>query len=113
MYSKQIFAIWTRFGFISVFRLTALLKLEITVCFLWLSFPVHSGSLERIYYLKLYSQTHTLSFECFDCSLRISLLYFLSVYKFKKIMGRTDFSFQFRKIIIRRKGIGYDLNAIR
>ena len=31
MFSKQIFAIWTRFGFISVFRLTALLKLEITV----------------------------------------------------------------------------------
>ena len=29
------------FGFISVFRLTALLKLEITVCFLWLSLPVH------------------------------------------------------------------------
>ena len=32
------------------------------------------------------------------------------VYKFKKIMGRTDFSDQFRKIIIR---IGYDLNVIR
>ena len=31
------------------------------------------------------------------------------VYKFKKIMGRTDFSDQFRKIIIRHKHIGYDL----
>ena len=35
------------------------------------------------------------------------------VYKFKKIMGRTDFSDQFRKIIVRHKRIGYDLNIIR
>ena len=35
------------------------------------------------------------------------------VYKFKKIMGRTDFSYQFRKIIIRHKRIGYELNVIR
>ena len=33
------------------------------------------------------------------------------VYKFKKIMGRTDFSDQFRKIIMRHKHIGYDLNV--
>ena len=32
------------------------------------------------------------------------------VYKFKKIVGRTDFSDQFRKIIIR---IGYNLNMMR
>ena len=31
-------------------------------------------------------------------------------YKFKKIMGMTDFSDQFRKIIIRHKRIGYELN---
>ena len=35
------------------------------------------------------------------------------VYKFKKIMGRTDFSDQFRKIKIRHKRIGYDLNVMR
>ena len=35
------------------------------------------------------------------------------VYKFKKIMGRTDFSDQFRKIIIRHKRVGYDLNVMR
>ena len=35
------------------------------------------------------------------------------VYKFKKIMDRTDSSYQFRKIIIRRKRIGYDLNAMQ
>ena len=34
------------------------------------------------------------------------------VYKFKKSMGRTDFSDQFRKIIIRHKRIGYDFNVI-
>ena len=33
MYSKQVFVIWTLFGFISVFLLAALLKLEITVSF--------------------------------------------------------------------------------
>ena len=35
------------------------------------------------------------------------------VYKIKKIMGRTDFSDHFRKIIIRHKRIGYDLNVMR
>ena len=35
------------------------------------------------------------------------------VYKFKKIMGRTDFSDQFRKIITCHKRIGYDLNVMR
>ena len=35
------------------------------------------------------------------------------VYKFKKIMGRTDFSDQFRKNTIRHKCIGYDLNVMR
>ena len=35
------------------------------------------------------------------------------LYKFKKVMGRTDFSDQFRKTIIRHKRIGYDLNVMR
>ena len=35
------------------------------------------------------------------------------VYKFKKIMGRTDFSGQFRKILMRHKRIAYDLNVLR
>ena len=33
--------------------------------------------------------------------------------KFKKIMGRTDISDQNRKIMIRHKCIGYDLNVMR
>ena len=35
------------------------------------------------------------------------------VYTFKKIRGMTDFSDQFRKIIIRYKRIGYNLNVMR
>ena len=35
------------------------------------------------------------------------------VYKFKKILGRNDFSDQFRKIIIRYKMIGYNMNVMR
>ena len=34
------------------------------------------------------------------------------VYKFKKIRGMTDFSEQFRKIIMRYKRIGYNLNVM-
>ena len=34
------------------------------------------------------------------------------VYKFKKIRGMTDFSDQFRQIIMRYKRIGYNLNVI-
>ena len=33
------------------------------------------------------------------------------VYKFKKIVGRADFSDQFRKIIVRYKRIGYNIIA--
>ena len=35
------------------------------------------------------------------------------VYKFKKIAGRTDFSYHFRKVILCYKRIGYNLNVMR
>ena len=35
-----------------------------------------------------------------------------SVYKFKNLIGRNDFSFQFRKIITRYRRIGYNLNVM-
>ena len=35
------------------------------------------------------------------------------VYKFKKLKGKNDFSFQFRKIITRYRRIGYNLNVMR
>ena len=34
------------------------------------------------------------------------------VYK-KKLMGRNDFTFQFRKIITRHRRIGYNVNVMR
>ena len=34
------------------------------------------------------------------------------VYKFKKLIGRKDFSFQFRKFITRYRRIGYNLNVM-
>ena len=37
----------------------------------------------------------------------------LVVYKFKKLIGRNDFYFQFRKIITRYRRIGYNLNVMR
>ena len=35
------------------------------------------------------------------------------VYKFKRIVGRVDFCDQFRKIIVRYKRIGYNINIMR
>ena len=35
------------------------------------------------------------------------------VYKFKKLIGINDFSFQFGKIITRYRRIGYNLNVMR
>ena len=35
------------------------------------------------------------------------------VNKFKKLIGRNDFSFHFRKIITRHRRIGYNLNVMR
>ena len=49
----------------------------------------------------------------FGLTLVYSSRYVDLVYKFKKKMGRTNFSGQFRKIIIHRKRISYDLNVMR
>ena len=35
------------------------------------------------------------------------------VYKFKKLLGRNNFPFQFRNIVICYKRIGYNLNFMR
>ena len=40
-------------------------------------------------------------------------LYGVLVYKFKKLIGRNDFSFQFRKTITRYRRISYNLNVMR
>ena len=49
-------------------NLISLLKLEITVSFLWLSLPVRKESLKRIKYSKLFRRPYS-SLECFHCSL--------------------------------------------
>ena len=43
----------------------------------------------------------------------IHVIYGDLVYKFKKLKGINDFSFQFRKIITRYRRIGYNLNVMR
>ena len=35
------------------------------------------------------------------------------IYKFKKLVSRVDFSDQFKKIIVRYKHIGYNINILR
>ena len=40
-------------------------------------------------------------------------LSFYLVYKFKKILGSADFSDQLKKIIVRYKRIGYNINIMR
>ena len=34
------------------------------------------------------------------------------VYKFRKIIGKNDFPYHFKKIIVRYKKIGYSINAL-
>ena len=69
---------------------------------------------------KLYRQHHELVSK-FNVGLNTPLHRSLSaphfynnlIYKFKRIIERTDFSDEFRKIIIRYKCIGFNLNAMR
>ena len=35
------------------------------------------------------------------------------VYKFRKIIGKNEFPFQFKKIIVRYKKIGYNIDVLR
>ena len=39
-------------------------------------------------------------------------MYYL-VYKFRKIIGKNDFPYHFKKIIVRYKKIGYNINVMR
>ena len=81
--------------------------------------PVTSFTLKgRLYYF--YRRHHELVSK-FNVRLKSLLHQGLSepefygdlVYKIEKIMGRTNFSYQFQKIMIRHKRIGYDLNVMR
>ena len=46
------------------------------------------------------------------CNARIALVYKFKKKKKKKKTGRADFSDQFRKIIVRYKIIGYNINIM-
>ena len=35
------------------------------------------------------------------------------VYKFRKIIGKNDFPYHFKKMIVRYKNIGYNINVLR
>ena len=35
------------------------------------------------------------------------------MYKFRKIIGKNDFSYHFKKIIVRCKKIGYNIDVLR
>ena len=57
----------------------------------------------------------------YNVGLKILLLQGLSepefygdlVYKFRKIIGKNDFPYHFKKIIVRYKKIGYNINVMR
>ena len=77
-----------------------------------------------IAYLFTFSKFYRRHFELvskFNVGLKILLHQGLSepefcgdlVYKFKKTVGRADFSDQFKKIIVRYKRIGYNINIMR
>ena len=76
-------------------------------------------SLERLF-SKFYRRHYNLISK-FNVGLKFFLHQGLSepefygdlVYKLKKSVGRSDSSYQFRKIIIRHKHIGYDLHDMR
>ena len=73
---------------------------------------------------KTFSKFHRRHYELvseFDVGLKTILHQGLSepefygdlVYKFKRFVGRADFSDQFRKITVRYKRIGYNINIMR
>ena len=95
----------------------------LNVCPFQISFTSQTGYRYiklRKAFSKFYRRHHELVSK-FDVRLKSLLQRGLSepefygdlVYKFKRIMGRTDFSDQFRKIIICYKRLGYDFNVMR
>ena len=78
--------------------------------------PYFEGMVNRIYPPELQlNKANTADTEApfLDLHLSISNGFVSSVYKFKTIIGRVDFSDQFRKIIVRYKRIGYNINIMR
>ena len=80
MYSISVFIISTAFGLILVFFIgSCVLKSEITVSFLWLPLPVHSGSLKGIKYSQLHSLAHSLLLNVSSALKGIFIFYLVTV----------------------------------
>ena len=61
-------------------------------------------------------QNEIIAFWCIDKLnnwVKIPVIVFSPTYNSKKIVGRADFSDQFKKIIIRYKRIGYNINIMQ
>ena len=80
-----------------------------------LSLAFWLGTMRTLFWTRIYRRHYDLVSK-FNVGLKTLLHQGLSepefygdlVYKFKKIVGRADFSDQFRKIIVRYKRIGYN-----
>ena len=89
-------------------------------CFQCGSYCIRSWPLLRKTFSKFYRRHYELISK-YNVGLKTLLSEGLSepefygdlVYKFKKLKGINDFSFQFRKIITRYRRIGYNLNVMR
>ena len=79
-----------------------------------------AGNLSKGFYWTINGNTTKTGFK-FNVGLKTLLHQGLSepefygdlVYKFKKTVGRADFSDQFRKIIVRYERTGYNINVMR
>ena len=65
-------------------------------------------------------QIRILNYSCFLLSMFFNMVNFLQpefngdlVYKFRKIIGKNDFPYHFKKIIVRYKKIGYNIDVLR
>ena len=88
----------------------------------------HLGYVTQLIYIKNFSNSprnfHRRHFDIvskYNVGLKTLLLQGLSepefygdlVYKFRKIIGKIDFPYHFKKIIVRYKKIGYNINVMR
>ena len=67
----------------------------------------------KVWYIKLVSKFNVGLKTFLRHSLSVPEIYGDLVYKYKKIVGRTDFSDQFKKIVMRYERIDYNLNVMR
>ena len=49
----------------------------------------------------------------FICNVFLNLNFMVAVYKFRKIIGKYDFPYHFKKLIVRYKNIGYNIDVLR